>query len=158
MVYRWAVVISKPTQERRAVEQLDQRGFECFFPQIKIRRDLHPLFPRYLFVVIEQAWQRLFSAPAVADAVRVGLAPALISDEIVLSVKVRCNDKGIYIKPDPDPEALYPGRRMRVEHGPFAGQVVRIDRLDGNGRVAVLMSMLNGQVRVVMKEQDLIAA
>ena len=152
----WSVAIAKPCQEIRALSNLTNRGFECFFPRIRIRKIIKPLFPRYLFVNMKQAWSKLLTSPGVSDVVRVGNKPALIRDDVVDAVRTRCDNDGIFVNEE---QRLRKGMQMRVVSGLFEGKLVRIDRLSNNGRVEVLMSMIEGgQVRVSMDESSLVAA
>jgi len=93
----WSVAIAKPCQEIRALSNLNNRGFECFFPRIRIRKIIKPLFPRYLFVNMKQAWSKLLTSPGVSDVVRVGNKPALIHDDVVNAVRGRCDNDGIFV-------------------------------------------------------------
>ena len=53
---QWFLIYTKPRQEERAKENLENQGFETFLPMIafeKIKQpklySLKPMFPRYLF-------------------------------------------------------------------------------------------------------------
>ena len=91
---RWYVLQSKPREEKRALENLRNQGFECLLPMYsreRLRRGKReqvdePLFPRYLFVHLDEVtsnWYVLRSTYGVTNIVRFGQIPAAISDDIV---------------------------------------------------------------------------
>lgn len=70
---RWFVVQSKPSQERLALQQIQNQGFQAYFPYYEkegrdgINRAL-PLFTGYLFVAFDfetQPWRPLISTRGV---------------------------------------------------------------------------------------------
>ncbi len=149
----WAVVISKPSQERKAFDQLKARGFQCFLPFIKYRRKVEPLFPRYLFTVVTNTWQAILATVGVAGVVRCGMTPSVVNDQVIEELRSRCSEDGLFMAPP----RLYPGIRALVSRGPFADQLVEISRMNGSRRVEALMMLLGGKVRVDFDEDDLIA-
>ena len=57
--YKWLLVFTKPKQEKRAKENLENQGFETFLPMISYDRtnksksiSLEAVFPRYIFTKI----------------------------------------------------------------------------------------------------------
>ena len=48
------------------------------------------------------------------------------------------------------PEVLSPGDLVRIQTGPFADVVTRIESLDRDGRVGVLLEVMGQAVRVTM--------
>ena len=63
---QWFVVYTQPRAESRALQHLENQGFECFLPKFeRLRRHarrtevvLAPLFPRYLFTAFDRATTR----------------------------------------------------------------------------------------------------
>lgn len=57
----WYVIHTKPRQEKRALLNLEQQGYECYLPMItveKLRKGVlsvveEPLFARYLFIRLD---------------------------------------------------------------------------------------------------------
>lgn len=90
----WYVVYSRPHQERRAEENLQNQGFEVFLPTVNVERRLRgkiviksePLFPRYLFVRFDEAeepWNLIRNTLGVASLLRIGMGPAKIADQVI---------------------------------------------------------------------------
>jgi transcriptional antiterminator RfaH len=59
----------------------------------------------------------------------------------------------ISVRPD-----FSPGQKVRVHAGPFAEKVGTLHRLDGHGRVQVLLELMGAQVPVDIAERALSAA
>jgi hypothetical protein len=61
----WYVVHTKPRQETRALENLQNQGFECFLPTMEIEklrnqrvmRVVEPMFSRYMFIQLDDTTQ-----------------------------------------------------------------------------------------------------
>jgi transcriptional antiterminator RfaH len=142
---QWHVVLTKPNQELRALQNLEQQGFTCFLPMIqkevvlKAQRTLkeEPLFKRYLFILFDarnSPWHVIRSTFGVSDLVRFGEKLATIEDAIITSLKTI---------PMP-PRALYsPGELLRVTDGPFKDLEVVFQMQDGAQRAMVLIELLN---------------
>ena len=58
---QWFLIYTKPHQEERAKENLENQGNEAFLPMIAYEKitqpksiSLEPMFPRYLFIAINK--------------------------------------------------------------------------------------------------------
>jgi transcriptional antiterminator RfaH len=51
-------------------------------------------------------------------------------------------------------ESARPGDRVRLIAGPFAEQLGVLERLDGNGRVSLLLEILGGTIRLSASQAD----
>ena len=62
----WYAVHTKPKQENRALENLQNQGFECFLPLLevekirrgKVQKVVEPMFSRYLFIQLNETSQK----------------------------------------------------------------------------------------------------
>lgn len=107
---RWAVVQSKPSEERLAKENLQNQGFEVYLPLMlrttppskrnpKGGVEVGPFLPRYMFVRLDpsvQAWTCIFSTRGVRQVLMAGQRPGLISDGVVQ--RIRAREEGGFIK------------------------------------------------------------
>ena len=60
MAERWYVAQAQPGRGRVAVEHLRRQAFDVFYPEIVDRKRVAPLFPGYLFVLLDltgSAWK-----------------------------------------------------------------------------------------------------
>ena len=131
---RWYVLQSRPRQEKRALENLQNQGFECLLPlysRERLRRGKRveveePLFPRYLFVHLDQInsnWYALRSTYGVTNIVRFGYIPAAVPDEVVAK----------FAQCDPADRHLFKsGDTVNIGSGPFAGLEGIYDQDDGD--------------------------
>ena len=122
----WSVVQSQPGCERRAISHIERQGFTIYAPREKIVRivrgrkvhDARWLFPRYLFVWIEDQWQRLFGTIGVSTVLMNGEKPARLPDEFVPSMKAREHHGLIELR-----KSLFrKGQQVQVTGGLFVGQ------------------------------------
>ncbi len=122
----WSVVQSQPACERRAITHIERQGFTLYAPREKIirivrGRKVHTwrwLFPRYLFVWIEDQWQRLFSTIGVTTVLMNGDKPAKLPDEFVPDMKSREHHGLIELKRS----RFNKGQQVQVTGGLFVGQ------------------------------------
>ena len=162
-MHSWAVAISQPCSERRAIEHAERQGFECYFPQMLVRAVrkhkkvflTQPLFPRYFFVRVNDQWRRLLGTVGVHDVIRRGENVAPVSDAIINGIKQRCNHRGLFVVPVP--EKFSPKQKVLIHNGPFSGLVGIYDGMCANDRVAVLITMLGAVRHVALQEGDLTA-
>ncbi|MEW6451013.1 MAG: transcriptional activator RfaH [Pseudomonadota bacterium] len=162
----WYAVQTKAHAEIKASEHLRRQGFQVYLPRyLKRRRHarvsetvIAPLFPRYLFVMIDiaaQRWRSIQSTIGVSRLVYQGEYPAVVPDCVLQQLKEREDARGI-IQVDRSP-AFAPGDKIRVVDGAFADNIGLFDRMTDGERVAVLLELLGRKVRVVM-DLDLVTA
>lgn len=122
----WSVVQSQPACERRALTHIERQGFTVYAPREKIVRikrgrkvtDARWLFPRYLFVWIEDQWQRLFATIGVATVLMNGQRPARLPDNFVRDLRAREHHGLIELKRS----MFTKGQSVQVTGGLFAGK------------------------------------
>lgn len=121
----WSVVQSQPACERRAITHIERQGFTLYAPKEKIVRisrgkKVHTwrwLFPRYLFVWVEDQWQRLFSTIGVSTVLMNGEKPARLPDHWVTDMKSREHNGLIELKRS----RFKIGQEVQVIGGLFSG-------------------------------------
>lgn len=152
----WHVVHTKLRQERCALLNLEQQGYECYLPFIaveKLRQGVlavaeEPLFPRYLFIrlgsgVSDKGWGPIRSTKGVSRLVTFGSEPAKVDERLIEQLRAR--DK----QADGQPKRLFePGERVLITQGPFAGVEAIYQMSDGESRVMVLIELLSKPVRL----------
>lgn len=152
----WYLVHTKPRQERWALQNLKQQGYQCYFPTFsaeKLRLGLltvsdEPLFPRYLFIRLGQgdsakSWGPVRSTKGVARLVSFGIEPARVDDSLI--DLLRKQEASVHS----EPERLFkPGERVCLTQTPFAGIEGIYQMADGECRVMVLIEILSKLVTV----------
>ena len=152
----WYLIYTKPRQEKCALQNLEQQGYQCYLPLLpreKLRQGAlalseEPLFSRYLYIKLAQdimakSWSPIRSTKGVSRLVRFGAEPAKIDDALVDLLKAHeASALG-------EPERLYKvGERVQLTQGPFAGIEGVYQMADGDRRVMVLIELMSKNVKV----------
>jgi transcriptional antiterminator RfaH len=143
---QWYVIHTKPKQEFRALEQLENQDYQCFLPTItreKIcRRRLvsvtESLFSRYLFIRLDTVtsnWSPIRSTRGVSGLVAFGTRFATLDDSLIEALQQRNHDcTAVHFTP---------GETVEITAGPFAGLEGLYQMPDGEARALVLIEMMN---------------
>ena len=163
---RWFAVHSLPHREAGAQQQLENQGFPTFLPRSrKIRRHarkletvLAPVFPRYLFVALDldrDRWRSVNGTFGVARLVMMaGDRPQPVPRGVVEALIASTDGRGV-LRFD-EGGRLVVGQRARILAGPFAEQIGLLQRLDGNGRVRLLLDIMGGEIGVTLPSAALV--
>jgi transcriptional antiterminator RfaH len=150
---QWHVIHTKVREEFRALENLQNQGFEVFLPtcqvqkkqQGKIKLATEPLFSRYLFIHLSDVsgnWFPIRSTRGVATLLRFGTTtnPVVIPDPIIDCLRQRCALE------EPLHELFKPGEMLEITNGPFKGLFGFFEKLqtlpDGLSRALLLVEVL----------------
>jgi transcription elongation factor/antiterminator RfaH len=154
---RWFLAHTQPKSEQRAEFHLGAQGFRTYLPQIQktvrharqLRTVQAPLFPRYLFVILDLGRDRWLSVRSTIGVSRLFTTqdgrPVPVPSGIVESLIGRSD--GELTRLD---AGLVEGQQVRILSGPFADLVGTLERLDGAGRVKVLLEMMGTAVPVTL--------
>ena len=150
---RWFAARTLAHRENSAHFNLHCLGFRSFVPRFrrtirhanKMRNVLAPLFPGYIFVILDLSrdrWRSVNSTTGVASLIMGVEQPRSVPPGVVEALIVRTESSGT-IRLGRDLEV---GERVRILSGPFAETLCRIEHLDDRGRVRVLLEIMGGQV------------
>jgi len=147
----WYLIHTKPRQEKCALQNLQQQGYQCYLPTLlseKLRQGIltiidEPLFPRYLFIRLGQgnsakSWVPIRSTKGVSRLVSFGTEPAKIDDDLVELLRVQ--EAAVKERPE---RLFQPGERVCLTDGAFAGIEGIYQMADGERRVMVLIELLS---------------
>ena len=162
----WYVAHTHVHAEAKAAINLARQGYSVFFPRYcKRRRHARrieivpaPLFPRYLFVLIDlasQRWRAIESTFGVHHLVRHGDKPALVPEQVIASLKNREDADGFVRL---DRSAFARGDLVRVRCGAFGDNLGLFEAMSDRERVTILLDLLGRKVRVVMDAEAIEAA
>jgi transcription elongation factor/antiterminator RfaH len=162
---RWFLAHTLPKSEWKAELHLGAQGFRTFQPQIRktirharqLKTVRAPLFPRYLFVILDlerDRWLSVRSTVGVSSlfSSRDG-RPVPVPIGIVESLIERSEDTLTRLD-----DNLVKGQQVRILTGPFADFVGMLDRLNEAGRVRVLLQMMGTAVPVTLHRSALAPA
>lgn len=163
---RWFLVNAQTGRESLAEQHLRRQTYETFLPRAvrtigkghRARRTIASYFPGYLFVRLDlsvQRWRPIDSTIGVMRIVKVGERPSPAPVGLVEGIRDLVGPSGLY---EPAPQDLSVGDQVKVVHGPFAAHLAVVERLDGPGRVRVLLTLMKQAIPVSMSAADLVAA
>ena len=154
----WYAVHSRPKQEKRALENLQNQGYEAWLPLItleKLRRGrvtevVEPMFSRYLFIRLDMGhtnWTPIRSTLGVSSLVSFGNRPAPMSDDLINALRNM---------PERAPEKLLQqGQAVRMIDGPLKGLDAVYQQSDGELRAMVLVDLMSKKHLVSVDTQHL---
>jgi transcriptional antiterminator RfaH len=162
---RWYVVQTQPHKDHGVVSQLLAQNFRPFLPQMlrtvrharKMRTVRTPLFPGYVFVRLDldrDRWRSVNGTFGVVRLIMNGDLPAPAPVGVVEALQAGCDRHGTLA----NGVNLAVGAKVRIILGPLADSLGVIDRLDENGRVRVLIDLMNCQVPVRLPRSALRSA
>lgn len=142
----WYAIQSKPREERRALEHLENQGYRVFYPmwETKKRRRgktvvvKEALFPNYLFVYLRAGvdnWQPIRSTRGVLRMVAFGNKPAPVPYNVIAAIEHR-------LQQHEPTDALVEGDAVLVQTADSAEMEAIFSRYDGEERVIVLLTLL----------------
>lgn len=152
----WYLIHTKPKQEMTAKENLLRQNYSVYLPMAMTRRKrlgrskrtLEALFPRYLFIYLDDAnqdWGPIRSTIGVSEMVKFGNIPAKISESMVTSIKTRENAEGIHEVLSAD---FAEGQAVRIAEGPFEGYEAIFKAKNGEQRAIVLLSIAQKMAKI----------
>ena len=165
MMQDWYLIRTKTGGERVAQNQLQHVVERTLLPLGKMQvrqRDrtfqrIGPIFPCYIFAFFSLAHRarQIRYTPGVRDIVRFGEQAAVVPVWVIDELVARCAQGPVdLLKP-----AFSKGTPVKVLRGPFREFHAVFDGyLSGVERVAVLLSIMNAERRVVMPASMVIAA
>jgi transcription antitermination factor NusG len=162
---RWFVARVLPHQENRAQFNLHRLGFRSFLPRLRrtvrhARRSLEtlqPLFPGYIFVIIDLSkdrWRSVNGTFGVASLIMGGEQPRPVPPGVVEALIVSYESCGAVRLDD----GLEIGQKVRILSGPFAETLCRLAHLDDRGRVRVLLEIMGMEVTTQLERSAIAPA
>jgi transcriptional antiterminator RfaH len=157
----WAVVVTKPNHEAIAASNLQRQGFSFYYPRFKSQKPgkpavIRPLFPRYIFVMVEQLWRSLNGTRGVSYVLMGEGGPQIIPDRIIDTIKAREDEKGLFQLVAPP--KFVTGAKVKASEGPLEGLELIYEGMVSEDRVKVLANLLGRSVVVTLEEKLLSAA
>lgn len=163
MSLAWCVVQSKPHQERKALEHLQNQGFEAWLPTIQIEKIKagrivsvsQPFFSRYLFVrmnIEQQDWSLIRSTQGVSQLLRQGHQLSVVPDIYMDDLQQRMANSI-------QKAALEAGDALEITSGPFKSWVATFQKIvqmkTGEERAMAFLSILGKEQSMFFDLKDL---
>lgn len=150
----WYLIQTKPKQEKMASQNLINQNFEIYYPKTQIKNKVVALFPRYIFIQLDDQNQNLSpirSTKGVANFVRFGIKFAKVPNYIIDTIKQQESktiDKLI------DLSKFHKGDAIQIQDGALKGQQAIFSHYDGQMRAIVLLKILHQEQQVTLKESE----
>lgn len=165
MAGRWYVVAFQPGRGDLAERNLCKQGFYTWMPrQTRVvthaRRRIErrvAFFPGYMFIWLDlerDRWRSVNGTMGVRSLLMQGEKPIPCPVGLVEKLQA-CSDENGILNPVFD---LKSGDTVRIVNGPFADAVGSLVRLDGAGRVRVLLQMMRSEIPVVVDARAVVPA
>ncbi len=161
---QWYCIHTRPKKETQ-VEAYCRNllGLETYFPRLRQHRTIRRvrrvvttgLFPRYLFCRFDPAvsYRLVRYAPEAIDVVRIGTAPAVVSEALIDEMKAWAGDAFDILTLQPP---LQVGDKVEITDGPMRGLTAVILRASNDeDRVAILLSILECGAQMQISRGDL---
>lgn len=160
----WHVVYTKPNKEGFVIRQLEDRGFEVFYPVLQFERGynrgirIEPYFPHYVFVRVDLttgATSDLRWLAGVRTIVHFGGGPAVVPDAVVQLLRNRLHPYEHKVLRKSEWQ-FKSGQHLLITGGPFAGlEGVFQQGLKGPERVQILLYALGSWTRAEISVRDI---
>ena len=154
---KWYLIQTKPQQESIATKNLSNQGFEVFFPKAIIKNKTVSLFPRYLFIRLDdknQNWTPIRSTKGISNFVRFGLSFAKVPDQIISMIRIQQQQT---IEKMIDICSHQKGDYLEIQTGAFKGQQAIFQNYSAQDRVVVLLKLIGQQQEIELMEKEVVA-
>ena len=153
----WYLIKTKPRQEKRAIKNLENQGYEVFCPIAKINNQLVVLFPGYLFVQLNdktQNWSPINSTKGVSHFVKFGLNFAKVPASVIKFIKT---NQHITTEKFKNLNKFKSGDKIQISDGAFKNCVAIFKCYKPDERVILLMNLLGNEQSLSFKKELVIA-
>ena len=149
---QWFLIYTKPRQEERAKENLENQGFKTFLPMIAYEEikqpklySLKPMFPRYLFAKFnaeKKNWVNIKSTRGVSHLITFGDKLTEVPDSVVDFLKTKVDDHDV-VKLKVTRPLFQKGDKLLINKGVFQGKQAQFLSSTGKERVRILLKLMN---------------
>ena len=154
----WYLIQTKPKQEAIAEENLSNQGYTVFNPQARINNKVVALFPRYLFIQLDnksQNWSPIRSTKGVSNFVRFGLQFAKVPESVIDCIQNRIEEtREKYINLG----RLKPGTEVQITEGSFKGCEAIFKSYNADERIILLLKIIGQEQEMVVPNKHVVAA
>ena len=153
----WYLIKTKPRQEKKAKQNLENQGYVAFCPIAKIKDRLVVLFPSHLFVQLNEKTQNfspIHSTQGVSYFVKFGSNFAKVTTSVIEFIKTNQHITADKLK---DLNKFKPGDKVQISDGPFKNYIAIFKCYKPDERVILLMNLLGHQQSLSIKKESVIA-
>lgn len=152
--------MTRPQYEAIAEVNLTRQGYVNYVPKFQSKQAnkpsvIKPLFPRYIFIFIEQFWSSIMGTRGISRVLLGDNGPATLPDSVITGLKAREHNGLVSLT---QPPKFQPGQRVKTDTGPLTGHLLIYEGMSTHDRVRVLADLLGRKVLIELPEKTLIAA
>ena len=158
----WIVARVKPNQDEIVLKNLKRQNFEFFQPKFKTtsRRDnifkeiIKPVFPGYIFIALnleKTNWRKIKNTRGISSIIIFGNEIPLIRHELIEELTHRFSIDNVSKAAD----TFKIGMNAEITNGPFTQLIGKIDQIDADQRIWILLDLLGTQTRVLVNKLNL---
>lgn len=155
----WYVVLTKPRQELRAQEHLQQQNGITFLPMLKIEKvqqgkrkvKTEPLFPGYLFLQTaadNPLLSKVRSTPGVRQLLMFAGKAITVDERLIADLKQRTEI-------GEDVALFASGQKVALNDGPFKHYQAIFKQYKGEERAVILLTLLGQQNELIVQLDEL---
>lgn len=150
----------RPQQEAIAAVNLSRQGYENYCPKFATKQVnkptiIRPLFPRYIFILIDQFWSSILGTRGISRVLLGDNGPATLPETVITELKSREQHGLVTLM---SPPKFRPGDPVKTDAGPLVGHALVYEGMSSHDRVRVLADLLGRKVIIELPEKSLIAA
>ena len=158
----WIVARNKPNQDKIALINLERQNFEFFQPtfktmsrvQNKFKEIIKPVFPGYIFIAINlegKNWHKINNTRGISRIIVFGNEIPLIHCQLIEELRYNfsidnATKAAVSVKI---------GMTAEITNGPFAQLIGKIEKIDSDQRIWILLDILGNQTRVSINRLSL---
>jgi len=158
---KWYIAQIKPNSYDTAIQNLERQGFETFLPKMErtqrqknkfVYKNVY-VFPGYMFVCFDTriiTWTKINSTYGVSKILAFNNKPSEISFDLIVELKNRYEMNSNLTKK----EKLQKGDSIKFFAGPFSDLIGKIESVDENNRIWVLLEGMGGYRRLKLKSAE----
>ena len=153
----WYLIKTKPRQEKIAIQNLENQGYEIFCPIAKINNLPVVLFPGYIFAHLNdktQNWSPINSTKGVSHFVKFGFNFAKVPTNVIKFIKTNQHTTTEKLK---DLKKFKPGEKVQISDGAFKNYMAIFKCYKSDERVILLMNLLGNEQSLSFKKELVIA-
>ena len=153
---KWYLIKTKPRQEKKAKQNLENQGYRAFCPMVKINNKLVVLFPGYLFVQLNektQNWSPINSTKGVSHFVKFGLNFAKVPNSVIEFIKTNQHITADKLN---NLNKFKPGDKVQISDGAFKNYMAIFKCYKTDERVILLMNLLGHEQSLSIKKESVI--
>ena len=157
LMKNWYLIKTKPRQEKRAQQNLENQGYVTFCPITKINNKLVILFPSYLFIQLNEKTQNfspIHSTQGVSYFVKFGSNFAKVTTSVIEFIKTNQHITADKLK---DLNKFKPGDKVQISDGVFKNYMAIFKCYKSDERVILLMNLLGNEQSLSFKKELVIA-